>query len=198
MKLAAIDIGSNSIKLVVVDAAAGDPFAVLEREKEVVRLGQETLREGFLSAEATARAAECVGRFRSTASARGAGRVVAVATASVREAGNAAEFIEEVERRTGVRVEVLSGVEEARLIGLAAARGCGSPAAPHLNVDIGGGSTEISLVSGGTPSALVSVKLGAVGLTEKHLTADPPTPFVVRGVVPWYKPPCGRRYADPL
>lgn len=174
MKLAAIDIGSNSIKLVVADAAAGGSFAVLAREKEVVRLGRETLRAGFLSAEATARAADCVGRFRTAAKARGAVRVFAVATASVREAGNAAEFVEEVERRTGVRVEVLSGVEEARLIGLAAAHGCGSPSVPHLNVDIGGGSTEISLVRGGVPSALVSVKLGAVGLTEKHLAGDPP------------------------
>src|SRR5918992_646662 len=106
MKLAAIDIGSNSIKLVVVDAAASDSFAVLGREKETVRLGHETLREEFLSPAATERAAECVGRFRSIAEARGAERVIAVATASVREATNATEFIDEVERRTGVRVEI--------------------------------------------------------------------------------------------
>jgi exopolyphosphatase/guanosine-5'-triphosphate,3'-diphosphate pyrophosphatase len=174
MKFAAIDIGSNSIKLAVVDAAASDSFAVLAREKEVVRLGRETLREGFLSAAATARATECIKRFRSIAEARGAERVVAVATASVRAAGNAAEFIEEVERRTGVRVEILSGVEEARLIGLAAAHGCGAPSASHLNVDIGGGSTEISLVRAGVPAALFSVKLGAVGLTERFLASDPP------------------------
>jgi exopolyphosphatase/guanosine-5'-triphosphate,3'-diphosphate pyrophosphatase len=174
MKLAAIDIGSNSIKLAVVDAAASDSFAVLAREKESVRLGHETLTEGFLSASAIERAADCVKRFRSIAEARGAERVLAIATASVREASNAGEFIDELERITGVRVEVLSGVEEARLIGLAASSGCGSPEASLINLDIGGGSTEISLMRGGIPSALYSVRLGAVGLTERFLASDPP------------------------
>jgi exopolyphosphatase/guanosine-5'-triphosphate,3'-diphosphate pyrophosphatase len=174
MKLAAIDIGSNSIKLVVVDAASSDSFALLAREKETVRLGHETLRQGFLSPEAVGRAALCVKRFRSIAEAHGAGRVLAVATASVRAASNAAEFIDVLERETGVRVEVLSGVEEARLTGLAAARGCGSPSASLVNVDIGGGSTEISFVRGGVPATLISVKLGAVGLTERFIASDPP------------------------
>src|SRR5687768_9279852 len=98
MKLAAIDIGSNSIKLVVVDASSADSFSVLAREKETVRLGHETLRRGFLSPEAVGRAVRCVGRFRAAAEARGAGLVLAVATASVRAASNAAEFIEELER----------------------------------------------------------------------------------------------------
>jgi exopolyphosphatase/guanosine-5'-triphosphate,3'-diphosphate pyrophosphatase len=174
MKLAAIDIGSNSIKLVVVDAAASDSFAVLAREKETVRLGHETLREGFLSCAAIECAAECVKRFRSIAEVRGVERVLAIATASVRAASNAAEFIDEVERRTGVRIEILSSIEEARLIGLAAAQGCGAPASSLVNIDIGGGSTEISLVLGGVPTALFSVKLGAVGLTERFLASDPP------------------------
>lgn len=94
MKLAAIDIGSNSIKLVVVDAASSDSFAVLARDKETVRLGHETLREGFLSPAAVERAADCVKRFRSIAEARGAERVLAIATASVRAASNASEFID--------------------------------------------------------------------------------------------------------
>ena len=174
MKLAAIDIGSNSIKLVVVDAASSESFAVLARDKETVRLGHETLREGFISPAAVERAAECVKRFRSIAEARGAERVLAIATASVRAASNAAEFIDEVEQRTGVRVEVLSGVEEARLIGLAAARGCSQPSSSLVNIDIGGGSTEISLVRGGVPVAFFSVRLGAVGLTEHFLASDPP------------------------
>ncbi|HEU4595361.1 MAG TPA: Ppx/GppA phosphatase family protein [Pyrinomonadaceae bacterium] len=175
MKLAAIDIGSNSIKLIVVEAAASDSFAVLAREKEVVRLGHDTLREGFLSEEAVARAAETIKRFRSIAEARGAERVLAIATASVREARNAPEFIEEVERRAGVRVEVLSGVEEARLIGVAALHGCAPTAgAPLLNIDIGGGSTEISLMREGQPVELFSVRLGCVGLSESFLSSDPP------------------------
>ena len=175
MRLAVIDIGSNSIKLIVVEATAADTFAVLAREKEVVRLGHETLREGALSPEATARAADTLRRFRSIAEARGSDRVLTIATASVREAENAAAFIEEIERAAGLRVEVLSGVEEARLIGLAAAHGCApSPEASLLNVDIGGGSTELSLMRDGEPQALYSVRLGAVGMTEKYLAGDPP------------------------
>jgi exopolyphosphatase / guanosine-5'-triphosphate,3'-diphosphate pyrophosphatase len=173
LKLAAIDIGSNSIKLVVVDAAASDSFAVLAREKEAVRLGHNTLREGHLSDDAIERAADCIKRFRSIAEARGADQVFAIATASVREARNAAEFIKEVEAQTGVRVEVLSGIEEARLIGIAAAQGCAVKGASLINIDIGGGSTEISLVKDGSPEELFSVKLGAVGLTESYLASDP-------------------------
>ncbi|HEV2765622.1 MAG TPA: Ppx/GppA phosphatase family protein [Pyrinomonadaceae bacterium] len=173
MIIAAIDIGSNSIKMVVVDAAASDSFAVLAREKETVRLGRGTLREGHLARETIERAADCIKRFRSIAEMRGAERVVAVATASVREADNAPEFIEEVLEQAGVRVELLSGVEEARLIGIAAAQGCAEPGASLLNIDIGGGSTEFSLVRDGMPSVLYSVNLGAVGLTERFVSSDP-------------------------
>ena len=182
MKLAAIDIGSNSIKLAVVEAASSDSFAVIAREKEVVRLGHDTLREGRLAPEAIERAAACIGRFRSIAEARGAQHLIAIATASVREADNAAEFIDEVLKGTGVRVEVLSGLEEARLIGLAAAQGCAAGNASLLNIDIGGGSTEFSLVSDGTPSELYSVKLGAVGLTERFISTDPVKPKELRAL----------------
>ncbi|HKR02161.1 MAG TPA: Ppx/GppA phosphatase family protein [Pyrinomonadaceae bacterium] len=182
MKIAAIDIGSNSIKLVVVEAASSDSFAVLAREKEVVRLGHDTLREGHLSPAAISRAAACIGRFRAIAEARGAEQLVTIATASVREAHNSAEFIDEVQKQTGLRVEVLSGVEEARLIGLAAARGCGAGSTGQLNIDIGGGSTEFSLVIEGLPAELFSVKLGAVGLTEQLIANDPVKPKELRAL----------------
>ena len=174
MKFAAIDIGSNSIKLVVVDAAASDSFAVLSREREVVRLGHETLLKGHLGRDAILRATDCIRRFRSIAEARGAERIVATATAAVREANNSANFIKAVEHKTGIKVEVLSGVEEARLIGLAASHGCSSKKLSTLNIDIGGGSTEISIFRDGLPLSLLSIKLGAVGLTERYLTSDPP------------------------
>lgn len=174
MKIAAIDVGSNSIKLVVVDAAASNSFAVLAREKDVVRLGHDTLRQEQLPAAAIERATECIKRFRSIAEARGAEQILALATASVREARNSAQLIKEVQRKAGVLLEVLSPIEEARLIGLAAAQGCASPGQALLNIDIGGGSTEISLMRESTPVALFSVKLGAVGLTEKYIRYDPP------------------------
>jgi exopolyphosphatase / guanosine-5'-triphosphate,3'-diphosphate pyrophosphatase len=175
LKFAAIDIGSNSIKLVVVDAAARDSFAVLARKREIVRLGHETLLKGYISREAIRRAAKCINRLRAVADARGAESIVAIATASVREANNSERFIQKMEKKTGVRVEVLSGTEEARLIGLAASQGCSNRGAATLNIDIGGGSTEISIFRKGKPLTLLSMKLGAVGLTERFLTSDPPS-----------------------
>jgi exopolyphosphatase/guanosine-5'-triphosphate,3'-diphosphate pyrophosphatase len=174
MKLAAIDIGSNSIKLVVVDAAASDSFAVLGREREVVRLGHETLTKRRLSTAAIQRAINCIQRFRTAAEVRQVEAIVAVATASVREARNASHFIKQVEKATGIRVEVLSGIEEARLIGLAASRGCATSGAINMNVDIGGGSTEISVFRDGTALNLFSVNMGAVRLSDRYLKSDPP------------------------
>jgi len=174
MKIACIDVGSNSIKLVVVDAAASDSFAVLAREKDVVRLGHDTLREEQLSPAAIQRATESIKRLRSIAEARGAEHIFAVATASVREAHNATQFIREIQRKAGLSLEVLSAIEEARLIGLAAAQGCAGTNGSILNIDIGGGSTEISLMRESSSSALFSVKLGAVGLSENFINSDPP------------------------
>jgi exopolyphosphatase / guanosine-5'-triphosphate,3'-diphosphate pyrophosphatase len=180
LKFAAIDIGSNSIKLVVVDAAASNSFAVLVREKETVRLGHETLLKGHLGRAAMLRATDCIQRFRSLAEARGADKIVAIATAAVREANNSSNFIKAVEQKTGIRVEILSGIEEARLIGLAAAQGCSTKGAATLNIDIGGGSTEISIFRDGLPLRLHSIRLGAVGLTERFLQKDPPGAKAVR------------------
>jgi exopolyphosphatase / guanosine-5'-triphosphate,3'-diphosphate pyrophosphatase len=182
MKIAAIDVGSNSIKLVVVDAAASDSFAVLARDKVPVRLGHDTLRLERLSTDAIERAAQCIKSFRSIAETRGADRIFAVATAAVREAQNAPQFIKEVKRVAGVSVEVLSPIEEARLIGVAAVHGCAVPDAFLLNIDIGGGSTELSLMRNGAPASLLSVKLGAVGTTERFLSTDPPKPKELRAL----------------
>ncbi|MCA1579045.1 MAG: ethanolamine ammonia-lyase reactivating factor EutA [Acidobacteria bacterium] len=176
MKLASIDIGSNSIKLVVVEAAAGNSFAVLASEREVVRLGQETLVNRHIGEVAKRRAIDCLKRFRAVAETHGAETIAAIATASVREANNAQEFIRAVEHETGLRVEVLSGIEEARLVGLAASQGCTDKGLTSLNIDIGGGSTEISIFRDGEPLKLVSVKLGAVGLTDRFIRSDPPAP----------------------
>jgi exopolyphosphatase/guanosine-5'-triphosphate,3'-diphosphate pyrophosphatase len=173
-KIAAIDIGSNSIKLAIMEAAASDSFTVLLQERERVRLGQETLRKRLLSPEAIARSAEAIGKFRSIADSRRVETILAVATASVREAANAADFVHEVEAKTGVRVEILSSIEEARLIGIAAVQNFNLKKGTLLNIDIGGGSTELSLMRDGIPDKLFSMKLGAVGLTERFLFSNPP------------------------
>ena len=174
MKIAAIDIGSNSIKLAVVDAAASNSFAVLLREKEVVRLAHNTLSKGHLAQEAIERATSCIKRFKTVAEARGVETIVAVATASIREARNSARFVKDIEQQTGIKVEILSGIEEARLIGLAASRGCARDRATTINIDIGGGSTELSLFHDGLPVSLFSVRLGAVRLTDQYLASNPP------------------------
>jgi exopolyphosphatase/guanosine-5'-triphosphate,3'-diphosphate pyrophosphatase len=101
----------------------------------------------------------------------------------VREARNAKQFIKEIDRRTGVRVSILSAIEEARLIGIAASHGCTSGGASLINIDIGGGSTEISLMRDGSPAQLFSVKLGAVGLTERYIKSDPVAPKEVRPLI---------------
>ena len=176
MKLAAIDIGSNSIKVVVVEAAASDSFKVLASDRETVRLGQETLVYKHISDAAMQRAIACLKRFRALAEAHGAEQTVATATAFLREADNSDQFIRVVEKQTALRVEVISGIEEARLIGLAASFGCAEKGATTLNIDIGGGSTEISIFRGDEPLLLHSIVMGAVGLTERIIKSDPPSP----------------------
>ncbi len=173
-KLAAIDIGSNSLKLVIIEAAASDSFTVILQDRERVRLGHETLKNHFLSAEAINLSADAIAKFRSIAESREVDSIIAVATASVREANNANEFVREIEERTGIRVDVLSSIEEARLIGIAAAQFFNAERESLLNIDIGGGSTELSLMKNGEPHKLFSMKLGAVGLTEKFIFSNPP------------------------
>lgn len=176
MILAAIDVGSNSIKLVIAQSnSSAESFTVLRREKEVVRLGHGTLTARHLAPAAISRAAASIERFCQVAKEYKADRIVAIATASVREADNAAEFIDEVERHTGVRVAVLSGIEEARLIGLAVwnAEPFRGKTDSLINIDIGGGSTELSLMQHGEPAALFSIKMGAVGFTERFISSDP-------------------------
>lgn len=172
--IAAIDIGSNSLKLAIVQAAASDSFTIVVQERERVRLGHETLRSHRLSEEAIDLSAAAIAKFRLIAEGRGANTILAVATASVREAQNAADFVREIAMRTGVNVEVLSSLEEARLIGIAAAQNMRVSKGRLLNIDIGGGSTELSLMRNGEPHKLFSMKLGAVGLTERFLFGDPP------------------------
>ncbi len=179
MRIASIDIGSNSIKLLVAELAGRRSLLPLRREKSMVRLGHETLLKGHLSSEATVKAIRTLSVFKTLAQSLGAEEIVVIATASVREADNEAAFIREVEARTGLKIEVLSGVEEARLIGLAAASECASNGGTGsktglLNIDIGGGSTELSLMAGTKSKMLHSIKIGAVRLTEQFLTNDPP------------------------
>ncbi len=172
-RIAAIDIGSNSLKLAIIEAAASDSFTIVLQDRERVRLGRETLLTRHLPEIAITQSIEAVSRFKSIADHMEVDKVMAVATASVRQAENASEFVERVEKASGVRVEVLPSMEEARLIGIASAQYFGKEDSSLLNIDIGGGSTEISLMEDGKPKKLFSMKLGAVGLTELYAESDP-------------------------
>jgi exopolyphosphatase/guanosine-5'-triphosphate,3'-diphosphate pyrophosphatase len=173
MKLAAIDIGSNSIHLVIVRAVKGQRPEIIDREKEMVRLGSGTLREHRLSKQTIDRAITTLRRFKKMAEHNGADPIITTATAAVRESRNSNAFIDQVRKEVGLSVQVLPGVEEARLIALAVSEVTEFNGRRALIIDIGGGSTEFIITSGADPELLLSLRVGAVRLTEKFITTDP-------------------------
>ncbi|HET7453837.1 MAG TPA: Ppx/GppA phosphatase family protein, partial [Thermoanaerobaculia bacterium] len=170
---ASIDIGSNTIKLLVAKVAEDGAIEPLSREKEFVRLGHETFATGRLSPEAIEAGASAVERLASIARGSGAETIRAVATCAVREADNGEAFVAAVRDRCGVEVEVISGEEEARLIMLAVRNEFPRSCDPLFLVDIGGGSTELVVADGDRVRFAESVELGAVRLAEKYLLHDP-------------------------
>jgi exopolyphosphatase/guanosine-5'-triphosphate,3'-diphosphate pyrophosphatase len=173
-RLAAIDVGTNSIKLLVAAVDESGVLEVLSREKSPVRLGSDTLATGRLSAEAIEAGVSAIEQFLRSVEAQEAELVRAVATCAVREAANSQEFLEAVRRRTGVEVDVISGEEEARLIHLAARSEFSSRLDPIFVVDIGGGSTEFVVSDGARVLLTESVPLGAVRLAGL-VRDDPPS-----------------------
>ena len=173
--VATIDIGSNSIKLLVARLDPEDPdhYDEILREKEMIRLAQETLTTGVLSEEAMADGVDCVQRFAALARASGAGRITAVATCAVREAENGPEFLKRLRKETGIRAVAISGEEEARLTMRAVRLDLPASCDPLLVVDIGGGSTELAVASGDALELAESLDLGAVRLTERFVRSDP-------------------------
>lgn len=175
-RVAAIDCGTNSIRLLVadVDPVAGTLTDVV-REMEVVRLGQGVDKTGRLAPEALERTLEATRRYAETCRELGAERVRFVATSASRDAENRQDFVDGVVAAIGVEPEVVSGDEEARLSfrGATSVLGAGH-AAPYVVVDLGGGSTEVVLGTD-TPDAACSMDVGCVRMTERHLTLDPPT-----------------------
>ncbi|MEN3611422.1 Ppx/GppA phosphatase family protein [Plantactinospora sp. ZYX-F-223] len=186
--MAAIDCGTNSIRLLVADLpdpSAGPEAELAEvvRRMEIVRLGQDLDRTGRLAPEALERTRQALVGYATSIESLGVSRVRMCATSASRDASNAGEFQTMVVDTLGVEPEVVTGDEEARLSFTGAVRGLGDDVrAPYLVVDIGGGSTEF--VVGGRPAgggaaavdAAVSVDIGCVRMTERHLHGDPPTP----------------------
>ncbi len=164
--LAAIDIGTNSFHLVIARVASGRKFETIDREKEMVRLGSGTGNMKRLTPEAMDRGVQALERFRRLADAVDA-PVAAVATSAVREAENGHDFIRRARDEAGVQIEVVSGIEEARLIRLGVLQALPVYDRQHLVVDIGGGSTEIIVGRRDEDLFVRSMRLGAVRLTQQ-------------------------------
>jgi exopolyphosphatase/guanosine-5'-triphosphate,3'-diphosphate pyrophosphatase len=183
MRLAAIDIGTNSIHMIVVEVRPDLSFETVDREKEMVRLGAGGLGGRPLSATAMTASLEALDRFRQLAQSRQVDEIVATATSAVREAYNGGEFLATVAERTGIRPRVISGEEEARLVHLAAVYGVNTASGTTLVVDIGGGSMEITLGTGTDIHLVRSFPLGVIRLTEGFVTTDPLSPRDERRLV---------------
>jgi exopolyphosphatase / guanosine-5'-triphosphate,3'-diphosphate pyrophosphatase len=180
VRLAAIDVGSNSVHMVVADLSPDGRIEVVDRVKEMVRLGRHAFTTGRLDPDAMELAVQAVKTFSRLARARRVERMRAVATSAVREAANGPAFVRRLRRDTGIPVRVISGAEEARLIFSAAHHALGLSGGSHLLVDVGGGSVELVLVHEGKPVWLRSLPLGAARLSERYLASDPPTPRQVQ------------------
>lgn len=173
MRLAAIDIGTNSLHMIVVQVHSDLSFAVIDREKEMVRLGAGGLDGRALTEESMNAALQVLSKFKRLADSHQVDQIVAVATSATREAENGGAFLKAIASQTGIRALVISGTEEARLIHLAAVYGLGLAGETAVTVDIGGGSVEITRGTGPALDVGKSFKLGVIRLTERFVKSDP-------------------------
>lgn len=180
MRVGAIDVGSNSIRLLVADVAMdGEPWARLEtvaRAGESCRLARGLDQSGQIDSQIAERAARVVTEFADRARSLGARNIVLAATAALRSARNGDEVAALIAGRSGLGLRILTGDDEARMVYRAVVGGLGSITArsPCVVFDIGGGSTEVVSGFSGEPGRWVSLHFGAVSLTERFLRADPP------------------------
>src|SRR5438445_459146 len=172
MRIAAIDIGTNSVHMIVVRVRGDLSFEVIDREKEMVRLGAGGLDGRALTPEAMHAALQVLSKFRRLAESHKVDEVIAVATSATREAENGGEFLQAITQQTGIRPRVISGTEEARLIHLAAVYGVSVPGEVVV-IDIGGGSVEVTRGAGSAIELGKSFKLGVIRLTERFVQSDP-------------------------
>jgi exopolyphosphatase/guanosine-5'-triphosphate,3'-diphosphate pyrophosphatase len=188
-RVAAIDCGTNSIRLLVADVPDAGAHTDLLRRMEVVRLGQGVDATGRLSVDAIERTRKVLAEYAGQARDLGAAAVRMAATSATRDAANRQDFEDMVVSTLGQTPDVITGREEAELSFLGAtasldaaarAHGAAPPHPPFLVVDIGGGSTEFVLGDGGGVRAARSVDIGCVRMTERHLHGDPPTPEEIR------------------
>ena len=174
MRIAAIDVGSNSIHMVVVEADPMGGQHVLARDKATVRLAKGEAKSGEIGPEAFQAGLEALAQMAKTIRDFGCDTLMACGTAALRDAKNAGAFLMEAEK-LGIPIQVISGEEEARLIHMAVSHAIPFPPEPVTLVDIGGGSTELTWVQGGRVAASISIPWGLQRLADAAQTANPPT-----------------------
>lgn len=175
MRLAAIDLGTNSFHLVIADTNPDGSFTIVESEKEMVRLGESGNDMKVLAPDALDRGINALRRFRTIIAARNASTIKAVATSAMREAENRDKFIQRARAEAGIEVEVISGFEEGRLIYLGALQAVSAFEKRVLLIDIGGGSAEYVIGEKGQVKYVNSLKLGAIRLTRKFRLSEKPS-----------------------
>jgi exopolyphosphatase/guanosine-5'-triphosphate,3'-diphosphate pyrophosphatase len=171
MRVATIDLGSNTVRLLIADVEPGTGrWRAVEADQRVTRLGEGLAAAGWLGEAPAERTAAVVGEYAVRARRAGAERVSIVATSAVREAANGRDFVAALERSTGEPVRVVSGEQEAALTlaGVLGGLGAGAAAGDTVVFDIGGGSTEYILARDGRAAAAVSLRLGVVDLAERY------------------------------
>jgi exopolyphosphatase / guanosine-5'-triphosphate,3'-diphosphate pyrophosphatase len=173
MRIAAIDIGTNSIHMIVVNVRPDLSFEVIDREKDMIRLGAGGLDGRSLTTSAISAALQTLTKFKRLAETHKVDEIIAAATSATREADNGGDFIAEVDRQTGIRIRVISGTEEARLIHLAAGYGVDVGGSTAAVVDIGGGSVEVTHGTATQMALGKSFKVGVIRLTERFVKSDP-------------------------
>jgi exopolyphosphatase / guanosine-5'-triphosphate,3'-diphosphate pyrophosphatase len=173
-RYAAIDVGTNTVLLLVAERRGATLAPVLERA-EITRLGRGVDAAGRLDPAALRDTVRVIAEYAAAARGLGARVLACVATSAARDAANGAEFFAAVREQAGLSAEIISGDEEARLVYASAVRDFGA-GGPLAVLDVGGGSTEFIVGEGPAPRARTSLQVGAVRLTERHVTTDPIAP----------------------
>jgi exopolyphosphatase/guanosine-5'-triphosphate,3'-diphosphate pyrophosphatase len=175
MRLAAIDIGTNSIHMVIAEASGPQGFDVVDREREVVQVGRGSFGSGQLRQDAIRRTTDSLARFVHLARRHQVDRILCTATAAVREASNGADFLAAAHRVTGITPRIIPAAEEGRLIYLGIRSALTLGKEPCVIMDVGGGSMQLVLANRERCTLTLSAPLGALRLTESFLRSDPPS-----------------------
>ncbi|ALA57757.1 Ppx/GppA phosphatase family protein [Nitrospira moscoviensis] len=187
LRLAGIDIGTLTCRLLIADLTPGRPLRELKSDRRILRLGEGVDRTKQLGAAAMTRVIECLRDWRGMIDSYHVDAATAVATSAVRDAANRDEFLERVARETGFEVEVITGEEEARRTLLGIRSGLPEDVTAILALDIGGGSTEFILDRPGQPPVVRSLDIGVVRLCERILHHDPPAAEEIREAREWVR-----------